>query len=110
MDHRPAKRTTQCVNQFQTVFLSELILHNTVPGAFENANSWAENNHTIPFPYNPSPATTWIRVPLFDITITNVAIGPLYIVGNSGLTVSATDPNWPGLFSPPPEPVPPQLP
>src|SRR5216117_1185822 len=27
MDYRPAKPTTECVNQFQRFFLSELILH-----------------------------------------------------------------------------------
>src|SRR5438477_162080 len=29
MDYRPAKPTTECVNQFQRFFLSELILHYT---------------------------------------------------------------------------------
>jgi hypothetical protein len=47
MDHCPAKRTTQCVNQFQTVFLSELILHNTdhTPSCCNLPREWGDTNH-----------------------------------------------------------------
>jgi hypothetical protein len=80
----------------------------SVAKAFIDASKWAESNNAMPFPYWPSPSAGTITFE--NLTVTNVGIGPLYIVGNSGLTVSATDANWRGLFSPPPEPVPPQLP